>query len=148
YVGDAVLKVAVLKIRKALGDDPNTPRFIETVHRRGYRFVGQIETLRSRPSAGETPAAASPGLAIGGGDVLLRLDGLLERAVARERQIAFVTGEAGIGKSTVAATFLQKIEQSPAIRVARGQCLETLGRSEAYHPFLEAFARLCRQPGG
>jgi DNA-binding winged helix-turn-helix (wHTH) protein/tetratricopeptide (TPR) repeat protein len=151
YVGDAVLKVAVLKIRKALGDDPTTPRFIQTVHRRGYRFVGEgeveVETRRPRAGGGE-PAAATPSLAVGRGDVLLRLDQLLERAVGRERQIVFVTGEAGIGKSTVVSTFLQKVEQSPVIRVARGQCLETLGRGEAYHPFLEAFARLCRQPGG
>jgi DNA-binding winged helix-turn-helix (wHTH) protein len=147
YVGDAVLKVAVLKIRKALGDDPSTPRFIETVHRRGYRFVGEIEGAGGRSNGG-APAHATASLAVGRGEVLLRLSQLLERAAGRERQIVFLTGEAGIGKSTVAATFLHEIDRRPAIRVARGQCLETLGRSEAYHPFLEAFARLCRQPGG
>src|SRR5262249_47272611 len=39
YVGDAVLKVAIGEIRKALADDVKTPQFIETVHRRGYRFI-------------------------------------------------------------------------------------------------------------
>ena len=39
FVGDAVLKVAIREIRRALDDDPQTPRFIETAHRRGYRFM-------------------------------------------------------------------------------------------------------------
>jgi DNA-binding winged helix-turn-helix (wHTH) protein len=42
FVGDAVLKVAIRQIREALSDDPKSPRFIETSHRRGYRFIGQI----------------------------------------------------------------------------------------------------------
>src|SRR5262245_34395159 len=42
FVGEAVLKVAIKQIREALGDDPKSPRFIETAHRRGYRFIGQI----------------------------------------------------------------------------------------------------------
>jgi pimeloyl-ACP methyl ester carboxylesterase/DNA-binding winged helix-turn-helix (wHTH) protein len=38
FVGDAVLKVAIRDIRKALGDSSQTPAYIETAHRRGYRF--------------------------------------------------------------------------------------------------------------
>lgn len=56
YVGDAVLKTSVREIRRALSDDPQTPRFIETAHRRGYRFIAPI-TTEEAPSAG---AAASP----------------------------------------------------------------------------------------
>src|SRR6185295_8341192 len=40
HVSDGVLKVIVLEIRRALGDDPVAPTFIETVPRRGYRFIG------------------------------------------------------------------------------------------------------------
>ncbi|MGH8058753.1 MAG: winged helix-turn-helix domain-containing protein, partial [Candidatus Entotheonellia bacterium] len=36
-VGEAVLSVTLAELRKALGDDPRAPQFIETVHRRGYR---------------------------------------------------------------------------------------------------------------
>ena len=39
FVSEGVLKRAVLEIRKALGDDADEPRFIQTLHRRGYRFV-------------------------------------------------------------------------------------------------------------
>ena len=38
FVGDAVLKVAIRDVRKALGDSAQAPRYIETAHRRGYRF--------------------------------------------------------------------------------------------------------------
>jgi DNA-binding winged helix-turn-helix (wHTH) protein len=46
-VSDTVLKVCIREIREALGDDTNSPRFIETVHRRGYRFIGRITTAPS-----------------------------------------------------------------------------------------------------
>src|SRR5947199_1233034 len=42
FIGEAVLKVTIRQLREALDDDPKSPRFIETAHRRGYRFIGQI----------------------------------------------------------------------------------------------------------
>jgi pimeloyl-ACP methyl ester carboxylesterase len=54
FVGDAVLKVCIAEVRHALGDDPKTPAFIETVHRRGYRFVAPVT------ATGEAAAPASP----------------------------------------------------------------------------------------
>jgi len=44
FVGDAVLKVCVGQIRRALGDPCRTPLFIETVHRRGYRFIAPLDS--------------------------------------------------------------------------------------------------------
>lgn len=41
---DGAISVAVAKLREALGDDAANPRFIETVTRRGYRFIAPIET--------------------------------------------------------------------------------------------------------
>ena len=49
FVGDAVLKGTIREVRKALGDDPHSPRFIETAHRRGYRFVAPV-TASAGPS--------------------------------------------------------------------------------------------------
>ena len=43
YVTEDVLKTAIHSLRKALDDAPRKPRFIETVHRRGYRFIGKLE---------------------------------------------------------------------------------------------------------
>ena len=56
FVGDAVLKVCFREIRHALGDDHQQPTFIETVHKRGYRFVAAVSTVA--PAA---PAADAVG---------------------------------------------------------------------------------------
>ena len=50
FVGEAVLKVTIRQLREALDDDPKSPRFIETAHRRGYRFIGQIATGGQMPA--------------------------------------------------------------------------------------------------
>ena len=44
-VGDNTLVQAVREIRSALGDDPSNPSFVQTVHRRGYRFVAPVQLL-------------------------------------------------------------------------------------------------------
>jgi pimeloyl-ACP methyl ester carboxylesterase/DNA-binding winged helix-turn-helix (wHTH) protein len=48
FVGDAALKTCMREIREALGDDAQQPRYIETAHRRGYRFIASVD----RPAAG------------------------------------------------------------------------------------------------
>ena len=58
HVGDAVLKTCVREIRRALGDDAKAPRFIETIHRRGYRFIADI----NRPSVPPSPSATQQGI--------------------------------------------------------------------------------------
>src|SRR5687767_15923422 len=45
FVGDAVLKSAIRELRKALQDDSHEPRFIETAHRRGYRFIAHVTMM-------------------------------------------------------------------------------------------------------
>lgn len=50
YVTDAVLKVCVREIRKALQDDAGSPRIIETLHRRGYRFIAPIQETLHHPA--------------------------------------------------------------------------------------------------
>ncbi len=56
---DKSLGVAVLKVREALGDDAGNPRFIETIPRRGYRFIApvKVETPHFVDSTNPTPEA-------------------------------------------------------------------------------------------
>jgi len=60
FVGDAVLKVCIAEIRHALGDDPKSPAFIETVHRRGYRFVAPVTTTGEASPAAPRADLAPP----------------------------------------------------------------------------------------
>ena len=73
----------------------------------------------------------------------------LEKALAGTRQIVFVTGEAGLGKTTLVEAFLDTIgTDAAALSIGQGQCLEHRGPGEAYMPVLEALGRLCRAPIG
>jgi pimeloyl-ACP methyl ester carboxylesterase/DNA-binding winged helix-turn-helix (wHTH) protein len=45
FVGDGALKVCVREIRRALQDDAREPRFVETAHRRGYRFIARVRRI-------------------------------------------------------------------------------------------------------
>jgi eukaryotic-like serine/threonine-protein kinase len=54
---DASLSVAVGKLRDALGDDSDNPRFIETIPRKGYRFVAPIESLMQEPTVANATLA-------------------------------------------------------------------------------------------
>ncbi|WP_412062113.1 winged helix-turn-helix domain-containing protein [Rubrivirga sp. IMCC45206] len=61
-VSDSALTQCVKEVRQRLGDDASAPRFIETVPRHGYRFIGPVEALGSPPvePAAAAPAALSP----------------------------------------------------------------------------------------
>jgi tetratricopeptide (TPR) repeat protein len=72
----------------------------------------------------------------------------LAKAEAGERQTVFVTGESGIGKTTLVDLFVETSEVLDRMRMTSGQCLERYGEGEAYLPVLEAVGRLCRDPGG
>src|SRR5262245_28547404 len=43
-VSDGALTFCIVELRKALGDKAKAPRFIETVHRRGYRWIAPLST--------------------------------------------------------------------------------------------------------
>src|SRR4029453_15090779 len=51
FVADGALKVCIREIRRALGDDAQAPRFIETAHRRGYRFIPDVNQSMSADHA-------------------------------------------------------------------------------------------------
>src|SRR5262249_46399833 len=79
---------------------------------------------------------------------LQRLQGWLAQARHGERQVGFVTGEAGIGKTTVVDAFLAHAASDPTLWLARGQCVDQHGVGEAYLPVLDALRELCRGPEG
>jgi len=58
FVTDTSLAEAISVLRQTLGDDPQAPRYIQTVHRRGYRFVAPVAPLPSTPP--EAAAIAPP----------------------------------------------------------------------------------------
>ena len=156
-VSDAVPIVCVRELRQALGDQAEAPTFIETVPRRGYRFIGKISPqrpdgmrhkspLRSPANSSLLPSLTAATL-VGRENELAQLQRCLEAARRGERQVVFVTGETGIGKTVVVETFLKAVARQK-LWIACGQCLEYYGVGEAYMPVLDAVGRLCRAAGG
>lgn len=143
-VSDGALTTAIRELRRALGEGSREAGFIQTVHRRGYRFVGAVVTTGAGALDAGTPAASI----VGRDAELERLEKWLETAEGRTRQIAFIAGEPGIGKTALVDAFLERAVGRPGTRVARGQCVERYGAGEAYLPWLDALGQLCRQPGG
>jgi DNA-binding winged helix-turn-helix (wHTH) protein/TolB-like protein/Tfp pilus assembly protein PilF len=50
-VGDEALTQSVIKLRRALGDNPRSPSYIETISKRGYRLIAPVGTMRPAPAA-------------------------------------------------------------------------------------------------
>jgi DNA-binding winged helix-turn-helix (wHTH) protein len=83
-VEEGNLSTYVAKLRTALGDDPQAPRFIRTHHGHGYRFVGEVA-----PASGPSRAAAAPS------GYVLEWDG---------REFPLLDGENVVGRSVAAAS--------------------------------------------
>ena len=139
------VKKRILDVRNALGDHPKNPVFIETVPKRGYRFIAPVSKhIATSPSAS---VRASQGMLVGRNRALTELHGGLRQASSGERKIVFITGEAGIGKTALADEFRRQSASTAAcIRMATGQCVEGYGGKEPYYPMLDALGRLCAGP--
>src|SRR5262249_10381794 len=69
-------------------------------------------------------------------------------ALGGRRQVVFVLGEAGIGKTSLIDAFQRSASSVPSVRVTRGQSVEGFGGKEAYYPIFEAIGQLARGAAG
>jgi predicted ATPase len=146
-VQSQAVKKLILNLRNVLGDCAEKPVFIETLHRRGYRFIAPV-TEESKRSPLPSIDESVPKL-VGREGPLTELRKRLEKALKGQRQIVFITGELGIGKTALADEFRRLAAGEIAgLLVARGQCLEGYGGKEAYYPMLEALGQLCEGGSG
>jgi len=147
---DHSINTAIRKVRQSLGDDPDKPRFVETVVGKGYRFAAPV-ICGDGSSSQQVEALPSSikSLLVGRESVLREMSTACENAVAGHRQVLFITGEPGIGKTTTVQAFLSGVVGSgQPLRAAWGQCIQHYGLGEPYQPLLEALRRLCQQSDG
>ena len=144
FVTDSVLRTAISELRTALDDDARKPRFIETVSRRGYRFIAAPSAISAAPSTQPSVSGLvtvrTPHF-IGRAEPLSRLRHAWDIACSGKRAIVWIAGEPGIGKTTLIEQFVASLGD---VACARGQCVEHYGTGESYLPVLEALEELCR----
>ena len=163
-----VLKTSMNELRKALGETAKAPQWIATVHGRGYRFLAPV-TLVAPATPAETRLAAiaplparvltpaPPGPApvpaptsrlVAREAEVATLHQWFAKALQGERHLGFITGEAGIGKTTLVDAFVAQLAGQAALWIGHGQCIEQYGTGEAYLPLLEALGQMGRSPDG
>ena len=104
FVSEGVVKSVVAELRTALADDPKAPRWIQTVSRRGYRFIGEVHAaVDGAPLETAPPAEIRPGnlpavvpRLVGRRSELQRLSELLA-----SQRLLTLTGPTGVGKTSL-----------------------------------------------
>jgi DNA-binding winged helix-turn-helix (wHTH) protein/tetratricopeptide (TPR) repeat protein len=177
-VEDSNLTVQIAALRRVLGEAGGA-NWIETMPRRGYRFVGpavRSEDTKNPPaSAGPSTAEplskkVNPGtsdltdgekdtrilssftdprshLMVGRIAPLEMLDRMTQRVLTGQRQIAFVTGEAGIGKTAFIEMAVERLSHQ-GVDLLCGRCTERFGTDEVFLPLIDALVTRCRSPDG
>lgn len=133
-VSQTVLRTCVMEIRAALAMAGASAPTIENVGRRGYRLSVDGEA-----------GGVSPRTLVGREGELVALQRALARADAGLRQVVFVSGEAGIGKTTLLDRFVEQTRAGTNALVVGGQCVELAGGTIAYLPILDLLGRLCAE---
>ena len=150
-------KQCVRELRMQLDDDPAAARLIETAGH-GYRFIGRLAPgpsapFEAPPDAGGLAPDPAPAVAFerhcaGREAELAHLAACYDSARRGERPVVFVTGEPGIGKTTLVNAFLATLATGRDCLVGRGQCVRHMDAAEAYGPLLDLLARWSRMPAG
>jgi predicted ATPase/DNA-binding winged helix-turn-helix (wHTH) protein len=141
HVSDTVLRVCIREIRAALGDTAEAPQYLKTISGQGYRFLMPGERHLF------PPIVTGP-ILVGRQHEVDTLATCFQDAARGNRQIVFLSGEAGVGKTTVLDLWLSRLVAASAVWLGRGQCSEHYGEGEAYLPLLDALGRLGHGPRG
>jgi tetratricopeptide (TPR) repeat protein len=138
--GSPVLEALDLPVRRALAKQPDG-RFASAAEMaEALRAVGRVAEVG-------TASALSEGF-VGRQAELAWLEERFAAAAAGSGSVVFVTGERGVGKSTLVGEFLRRIRAGLVpVTVVAGRCTETQGPGEAFLPFLDAVGRLLTSRG-
>jgi predicted ATPase len=148
YVQPQVLRTYVLELRKILGDDARQPRFIQSLPKRGYRFLAAVTgdgagQELTAPIQNQLPSRAA---IVGRAEELKTFQAHFDALAQGKRQIIFVAGGAGIGKTALVDAFCSTVACVQGAAIVRGQCVQGLADREAFYPVMEALAELCAPP--
>jgi DNA-binding winged helix-turn-helix (wHTH) protein/tetratricopeptide (TPR) repeat protein len=140
-VTPSALTNVINELRRALGDDSSAPSCIQTVFRRGYRWL-PAPAVAVEPSR-EPDRESSDGreIFVGRNAELDRLAESWTSALRGQRATVLVGGDAGIGKTSLVAALLPSVDRSNGL-VAQGASIESHGLLEPFLPFFTAIEEL------
>lgn len=175
---DSGLRVALGKLREALGDDADRPRYVETIPKRGYRFIGELDKTAdipvSHPSEPLAPPqpfpASSPAVTrsdkwllvalvlvlVGGGAVAFRFNSrhpnrLTERDTVVLADFTNSTGDP-VFDETLRRGMVVQLEQSPFLNLTSDDSiraiLRQMGKAPDAHLTPELAREICERTAG
>jgi DNA-binding winged helix-turn-helix (wHTH) protein len=142
-MSEGVLRTHIADLRRVLG-----PGLVETVAGRGFRFLREVEAESPDAPPKERKSTPPASKLIGRSREMAALQEAFERVRSGERQVVFVLGDSGVGKTALADEFVARVARPEGALIARGVCVEQVGPGEAYLPILEAIGTVCRDSGG
>jgi DNA-binding winged helix-turn-helix (wHTH) protein/tetratricopeptide (TPR) repeat protein len=148
-LSDSAIPTAVLSLRRLLGDDCGSPRFISNTPGRGYRFIasvrelgGELEPQQRAARPREARGFAGSGF-VGRVPELAAISAAFERSSSGVPQTVLIAGEAGIGKTRTAEEFAIRARGWGAAAV-EGRCHEGEG-APAFWPWVQVVRGLLEQ---
>ena len=146
-VSESALTTRINAARTAIGDSGEAQRLIKTLPRKGVRFIGTL-----RDAAWEIETAVAPrkveisNLVVGRTTPFETIDQMSRHALSGQRQMAFVTGEAGIGKTAFIAKAIERLTEQ-GFDLLYGRCTERFGTDEVFLPLIDALVTRYRANG-
>ncbi len=146
-VSESALTTRINAARTGIGDSGETQRLIKTLPRKGVRFIGTVrEAAREVESVAAPPKAEVSNLVVGRTAPLERIDQMTRHVLSGQRQMAFVTGEAGIGKTAFIAKAIELLTEQ-GFDLLYGRCTERFGTDEVFLPLIDALVNRFRTNG-
>jgi len=111
--------------------------------------AGLTDSWAGRSMVYDKDLIESPSSSFVGRDTeLKKLEELLDLSIGGSGRVVFITGEPGIGKTSLSDEFLRRARSKyRGLAISRGRCIEQYGTGEAYMPFLDAIGALLDGPG-
>jgi DNA-binding winged helix-turn-helix (wHTH) protein len=141
-MSENLLRTYIHELRHVIGEG-----IIETVIGRGYRFLADVTEVEEPERGTSAGDLGSRNTLVGRSAELGLLRSAYRTASTGRRQLVFIAGEAGIGKTTLMDALASHAAGAGAW-TARGASVEQYGSGEAYLPVMQAMVGLCRGRSG
>ncbi len=134
------LNTAIKKLRHALGDDKKKPRFVETLPKRGYRFIGTVEQVSKAATRAKAPTATSKvgrvAKVCGDGPLSFTLVSVDEETAVEREKLDAANDDVGLSL-LIASQRLLMVQNGTPVRIleiqpARSHCQVRILEGEHY----------------